>query len=202
VCVTFTCRNRAGNISLLQVIEYKYVIQYESLQRGISSFALASVVDCQHKEGCETWHSQSELMDESNPGRKSLVPNLLLREERERRNWTQKDVAVRINLPNARTVGRWDRGYSFPSPHFRLELCRIFETSAEELGLVKRTSGERGQPPVLSERSQKPEPLWKMPLTFTSFIGREQEVDAVESILKCRVTRLLPWPAATGCARS
>src|SRR5260370_941501 len=132
--------------------------------------ALQMIPICMYdsKEGCETWHSQSELMDESNLDRKSLIPNLLLRAERERRNWTHKDVAVRINLPSARTVGRWERGYSFPSPHYRQELCRIFEKSAEELGLLKRASDERVQPPAFSERSQRPEPLWKMPLTFTS----------------------------------
>jgi predicted ATPase/DNA-binding XRE family transcriptional regulator len=141
-------------------------------------------------------------MDESNPGRKSRVPNLLLREERERRHWTHKDVADRINLPNARTVGRWERGYSFPSPHYRRELCRIFEKSAEELGLVKRKSGERGQPPVLSERSQKPEPFWKMPLAFTSFIGREQEVDAVCAMLRRPDIRLITLLGAGGIGKT
>lgn len=141
-------------------------------------------------------------MDESNPGRKSLVPNLLLREERERRNWTHKDVANRIGLPDARTVGRWERGYSFPSPHYRQELCRIFEKNAEELGLVKRKSGERGQTPALSEGSQKPEPFWKMPPTFTSFIGREQEVDAVRAMLKRPDIRLVSLLGTGGIGKT
>ncbi|HCJ35702.1 MAG TPA: hypothetical protein DHV65_15575, partial [Ktedonobacter sp.] len=92
-------------------------------------------------------------MEESNPTRKTLVPNHLLKAERERRNWTHKNVAEMINLPNPHTVGRWERGYSFPLPHYRQELCRIFAKSAEELGLVKRKNGAGSQPSTLAESS-------------------------------------------------
>ena len=37
----------------------------------------------------------------------------------------------------------------------------------------------------------KPEPLWKVPTTFTSFIGREQDVAAIEAMLLRPEVRLL-----------
>lgn len=141
-------------------------------------------------------------MNESNPGKKSLVPNHLLREERERRNWTHKDVAEMINLPNPRTVGRWERGISFPSPHYRRDLCRIFGKNAEELGLVKRKSGETAQPSVLSESSQKLGRIWKMQLNFTSFIGRKREVEAVCSLLRRSDIRLVTLLGAGGIGKT
>ncbi len=141
-------------------------------------------------------------MNESNQGKKSLVPNHVLREERERRNWTHKDVAEMINLPNPRTVGRWERGISFPSPHYRRELCRIFEKNAEELGLVKRKSGETAQPSALSESSQKSQQIWKMPLNFTSFIGRKLEVEAVCALLRRSDIRLVTLLGAGGIGKT
>src|SRR5439155_12200217 len=37
----------------------------------------------------------------------------------------------------------------------------------------------------------KPEPLWKVPTTFTSFIGREQDVAAIEAMLLRPEVRLV-----------
>ncbi len=141
-------------------------------------------------------------MDESKPTRKSLVPNHLLKEERQRRNWTHKNVAEMISLPNPQTVGRWERGYSFPSPHYRQELCRIFGKSPAELGLINREAAQRTQPATHSESAQKPEPTWKMPPTFTSLIGREREVGALCALLRRSDVRLLTLLGAGGIGKS
>jgi len=140
-------------------------------------------------------------MEESNPTRKTLVPNHLLKAERERRNWTHKNVAEMINLPNPHTVGRWERGYSFPLPHYRQELCRIFAKSAEELGLVKRKNDEGSQPSPLAESSHI-EPLWKMPPFFTSLIGREQDVSAVRTLLSRSDIRLVTLLGTGGIGKT
>jgi transcriptional regulator with XRE-family HTH domain len=73
---------------------------------------------------------------------KKYSPNIWLRRERERRGWTYKDVADRIELPDSDSVGRWERGVSFPSARYRRELSRIFGKSLEELGLVKPAKSE------------------------------------------------------------
>jgi predicted ATPase/transcriptional regulator with XRE-family HTH domain len=119
-------------------------------------------------------------------------PNHLLRDARERRQWTHEEVAELIGLPDSHTVSRWERGIAFPQPRYRRELCRIFEMSAEELGLhsVGEAKNE-SQVTLPAEETQKSEPLWKVPVTFTSFIGREQEVSKICTLLARTDVRLV-----------
>jgi len=77
---------------------------------------------------------ETESME--NSGKKRSIPNDKLRKERENRGWTHKDVADQIGLPDPHTLGRWERGVSFPQPHYRQALGRIFEKTLEELGLL------------------------------------------------------------------
>ncbi len=80
----------------------------------------------------------------------SLIPNIRLKEARVHRGLSQNDLANLLNLPDARTIGRWERGEFFPHPHYRRELCRVFDMSMEELGLIKPLSSpselETGSP--------------------------------------------------------
>ncbi|GAC1631611.1 MAG: hypothetical protein NVS4B11_31980 [Ktedonobacteraceae bacterium] len=64
------------------------------------------------------------------------TPNRQLRQERELRCWSQLEIADRIGTTSL-NVSRWERGITFPSPHFRQELCTLFGKSAEELGLLQ-----------------------------------------------------------------
>ncbi|GCE21854.1 eIF2A-related protein [Dictyobacter kobayashii] len=59
-----------------------------------------------------------------------------LRRARELRGWSQANVADKLGC-DARSVGRWERGEISPSPHYRQQLCFLFEQNAEELGLVE-----------------------------------------------------------------
>ncbi|BCL80133.1 tetratricopeptide repeat protein [Ktedonobacteria bacterium brp13] len=140
---------------------------------------------------------------------KSVVPNHLLREERERRNWSHKDVADRIQLPDSPTVGRWERGMTFPQPHYRQRLCEVFDKTAAELGLERsRAAHEKsatqdaalpvpspavvplspiaGEPPVARTIF-----IWNVPAALTSFVGRQQEVESVCSLLTDKDIRLV-----------
>lgn len=79
--------------------------------------------------------------------RDQSLPNARLRTERERRNWTLQQVAdhlfdlcvaegrKRIGI-NADIVGRWERGVSRPTSHYRAKLCQLYGMTAEELGLL------------------------------------------------------------------
>ncbi|MBO0789775.1 MAG: helix-turn-helix domain-containing protein, partial [Ktedonobacteraceae bacterium] len=139
-------------------------------------------------------------MAKSNPNKKTVVPNHRLKIAREQRGWTHKDVADLIQLPDSHTVSRWERGISFPQPHYRRELCRIFEQSAEELGLLKQTTPEQIAPPV---PNSQPGSLWKVPSSFTSFVGREHEVTTICSLLDRSDVRLvtLLGPGGVGKTR-
>lgn len=58
-----------------------------------------------------------------------------LRRERERRGWSRGYIAERVEV-DVITVGRWERGERLPHPHYRQQLCALFEMNAEELGLL------------------------------------------------------------------
>lgn len=60
-----------------------------------------------------------------------------LRLAREHHGWTQKELADLIDLPDPRTLRRWECGESSPSLRYRARLCKLFEMSAEELNLVQ-----------------------------------------------------------------
>jgi transcriptional regulator with XRE-family HTH domain len=58
-----------------------------------------------------------------------------LKRERQLRGWSQEDVAARIGS-DPRTVGRWERGLTFPSPYFQQRLVDLFGKDAEALGFI------------------------------------------------------------------
>jgi transcriptional regulator with XRE-family HTH domain len=64
-----------------------------------------------------------------------------LRDERVARGLSQKDVAERLDT-NVFTVNRWEQGKTFPSPHFRQELAKLYGKSLAELGLIRPSSKE------------------------------------------------------------
>ncbi|GAC1623342.1 MAG: hypothetical protein NVS4B11_18030 [Ktedonobacteraceae bacterium] len=69
----------------------------------------------------------------------STVPNQRLRQQREARGWSQKYVALQVKTSDF-TVGRWERGTSFPSAYFRTKLCDLFELPDEDLGFAVGTT--------------------------------------------------------------
>lgn len=71
-----------------------------------------------------------------------MKANQRLKRERELRGWSQAKVASEIGTDPA-TIGRWERGLSFPYPYFREKLCVLFGKSAPELGLVQSKNGNK-----------------------------------------------------------
>lgn len=67
-----------------------------------------------------------------------------LKIERELRNWTRGELAQHIGS-SSKTIARWERGESFPQPHFHQKLCVLFNTSPEELGLEARNLERKKQ---------------------------------------------------------
>ncbi len=67
-------------------------------------------------------------------------PNDSLRRERERRGWSQAQVAEKIDAPGSFYISRWERGIAVPSPHYRARLCTLFQKDAHELGFLLEQS--------------------------------------------------------------
>lgn len=63
------------------------------------------------------------------------VANQRLLDERLRRHWSQQEVADRVGTTPI-NVSRWERGITAPGAHFRMQLCTLFEKSAQALGLL------------------------------------------------------------------
>jgi class 3 adenylate cyclase len=73
------------------------------------------------------------------------TPNRQLRQERERRCWSQLEIADQIGTTPL-NVSRWERGITFPTPHFRQKLCTLFGKSAGELGLLQDETTDSHEP--------------------------------------------------------
>lgn len=64
-----------------------------------------------------------------------FAPNLRMKQARVQRGWSQEYVARAIGT-DAFTVSRWERGVAMASPHFRQQLCVLFDLSVAQLGLI------------------------------------------------------------------
>lgn len=60
----------------------------------------------------------------------------ILKRERALRRWSQADVAERIGS-DPKTVGRWERGLTFPSPYMCQRLSELYGKTMQELHLVR-----------------------------------------------------------------
>ncbi len=121
-----------------------------------------------------------------------MKPNYALRREREFRGWSHVKVAELIGT-DAVTVGRWERGVSFPYPHFREQLCALFGKSMQELGLLSaKTEEQRDESIEMGHNSQGHsrtfasvpiyDPATPLPLT-SPLIGRENLLAMLEQRL-------------------
>jgi tetratricopeptide (TPR) repeat protein/DNA-binding XRE family transcriptional regulator len=111
----------------------------------------------------------------------TALPNELLRNEREQRNWTQEYVAERIGAPDPKMVGKWERGNTTPQLHYCKQLAKLFEKSTRELGLVRR--GEV--------------PFWNVPYRQNPFFtGREDILMSLHEALRSDKAAALTQPYA------
>lgn len=116
--------------------------------------------------------------------------NEILKWEREQRGWSQARLAEFIGT-DAATVSRWERGYATPSPYFREHLCRLFEKSTQDLGLL---------PDKQAESEQKPSPSPSL-LRESSFEERsspqlpDRQTHAVDQLSRrlASLSYLLGW---------
>lgn len=67
--------------------------------------------------------------------KKQETANWRLRHARELRCWSQAELAEAVGTTDV-NVSRWERGVSYPGPHFRQKLCAVFAVDPFALGLV------------------------------------------------------------------
>src|SRR5437868_12127185 len=70
----------------------------------------------------------------SEKSRSELPFGVILRYQREKRGWSQADLAEKLGCDTT-TVGRWESGDSLPRPYNRQSLSQLFGINAKELGL-------------------------------------------------------------------
>ncbi len=123
------------------------------------------------------------------PEGENPTPNRRLRYERERRGWSQQDVADKIGTTPL-NVGRWERGVTVPGPHFRLKLSEVFEKSPADLGLVAERPLDMLSPGLISAQTstttvtEPPVPLWNVPYRRNGFFtGREEVLEQLHIAL-------------------
>src|SRR5579864_5450675 len=67
---------------------------------------------------------------------------VILKTERELRNWTRDCLAQQIGS-TSKTIARWERGETLPRVHFQQKLCVIFDKSPQDLGLETKIVDEK-----------------------------------------------------------
>src|SRR5260370_22604992 len=101
---------------------------------------------------------------------KRRKPNERLRYQRHLCGWTLRDVADKLydlcaseeqreSGMSADTVGRWELGVSKPSLFYQQKLCALFDTSAEELGLIEPLPPPPERLPAVASREQQVTPV-------------------------------------------
>ena len=82
------------------------------------------------------------------------VPNRRLRDEREKCDLSQSELAERLST-TASNISRWERGITNPTPYFRRKLCELFQLSRDDLfrGVSNDLPTSRSEPPPFEELS-------------------------------------------------
>ena len=109
-----------------------------------------------------------------------------LRQERERHNYSQEQLAELIGT-TALSINRWEHDKTLPRPVFRAALCRIFDVQAEELFGLDEGEKEATTRPI----------IWNVPhLRNLYFTGREQVLAHLQETLNGKKTVALTQASA------
>jgi predicted ATPase/Tfp pilus assembly protein PilF/DNA-binding XRE family transcriptional regulator len=136
-------------------------------------------------------------------------PNEILRQERLLRGWSQREVGDRVGT-DSYTVNRWERGRAVPSPYFRQKLCELYAKNAHHLGLMTESapslhlsSTPDPTPAPASTPTLAPAFTPTPPLRdhMTSFIGREEEIAALQELFSSIRQLTLTGPGGCGKTR-
>ncbi len=82
------------------------------------------------------------------------TPKYVLRSMREKRGWTQEELAEMIGTTGV-TVSRWESGVTSPGRFFRKKLSTVYGKSVEELGRLLEEGTNQEAPPQDSGQGEK-----------------------------------------------
>ncbi len=126
----------------------------------------------------------------STEDKKFSKPISRLKQERERRAWTQSELAERIGTTQI-NVSRWETGITTPSPYYRQRLGELFGKSIQELGLIPVSSEEHYEEvstisdTLDSLTSIPPQLIWNVPYRRNPFFtGREEILAHLFTVLQ------------------
>ena len=115
--------------------------------------------------------------------KKQSLPNLTLRLERERRHWTQSELALRIGATYL-TICRWENGTTSPSLYYRKQLCDVFGLPPEALGLAPVEGSTRRSEPGGQSIPPTVRAIWQVPFRRNPFFtGREAVLARLAALL-------------------
>ncbi len=109
-----------------------------------------------------------------------------LKYERERRGWSQADVAEKVGC-DSKSLGRWESGKLLPRPMYKQALCDLFGKSMEEFGLANHVE------PSIEEDVQEQKEDWGEAPRNPLLYGRVTERAEILHLLlqHCQVLALL-----------
>ena len=123
-----------------------------------------------------------------------------IKHERERRAWTQSELAERLGTTQV-NVSRWEKG-KMPGPYYRQRLSEIFGKSLQELGLVPEAAQEHDLLSDASDHSSSdlPPPISNVPYRRNLlFTGREEILAHLSTALRRnKAEALMQAQAITG----
>ena len=89
-----------------------------------------------------------------------------LKEEREKRNWSQSDLAEKIHV-SRQSVSKWETGKNYPSIEIIIHLSDLFGITIDEL----LRSDEELTQKIIEDSKQLAYPKWKVFLDSLFMIG-------------------------------
>ncbi|MEC3192485.1 helix-turn-helix transcriptional regulator [Bacillus cereus] len=89
-----------------------------------------------------------------------------LKEEREKRNWSQNDLAEKLHV-SRQSVSKWETGKNYPSIEIIIHLSDLFGITIDEL----LRSDEELTQKVIEDSKQLAYPKWKVFLDSLFMIG-------------------------------
>lgn len=141
--------------------------------------------------------------EESSVGKKiSRKPFSHLKQERERRGWSQSDVAKKIGTTQI-NISRWENATTTPGPYFRQKLGELFGKSLQELGLfteVEEENSEQGSVTSTSPDSHTHPTIWNVPYRRNPFFTGREEIlhNLFESLTSSKRAALTQAKAISG----
>ena len=130
-----------------------------------------------------------------------------IRLERERRGWSQADLAKRVGC-DPKTIGRWESGERIPRPYHRQFLYDLFGKDAEAFGLMgvmprpSSATASRAQQTGENIPSSARYENWDEAPVLVNLYGRENERGELEQWLRDQSCRVIVMSGMGGTGKT